>query len=62
MREGLAEYEGMFNADEYDKTAMFDSLVRYVRDHIPDSIFLATSLGSGAYSITTSDVVLSARR
>ena len=56
VHEGLAEYEGMFNVNEYDKTAVVDSLVRYVRDHIPDSIFLATSPGSGAPSISTSDV------
>ena len=56
VQEGLAEYEGMFNANEYDKTAVLDSLARYVHDRIPDSIFLATSPGSGAPSITTSDV------
>ena len=46
MNEGLAEYEGMFNANEYDKTAVVDSLVRYVRDH---STVLRTFSGTSVY-------------
>ena len=55
VHEGLAEYEGMFNATEHNRTVGFDSLVRYVHDRIPDRIFLATPLGSDQPSITTSD-------
>ena len=56
VSEGLAEYEGMFNATEHNRTVGFDSLVRYVHDEIPDRIFLAKSLGSDQLSLTTSDV------
>ena len=56
VSEGLAEYEGMFNATEHNRTVGFDSLVRYVHDRIPDRIFLAKSLGSDQLSLTTSDV------
>ena len=56
VREGLAEYEGLFNATEHNRTVGLSYLIRYVHDRIPDRIFLATSVGSDAQSITTSDV------
>ena len=55
VHEGLAEYEGMFNSTEHNKTHLLDSLVRYFRDRIPDSISLDTS-ESGGPSITASDI------
>ena len=55
VHEGLAEYEGMFNSTEHNKTHLLDSLVRYFRDRIPDSISLDTS-ESGDPSITASDI------
>ena len=45
----------MFNATEHNRTVGFSSLIRYVHDRIPDRILLATSVGSDAQSITTSD-------
>lgn len=53
VSEGLAEYDGMFNTTERNRTARFDSLVRDVHDRIPDQIFLATTLGSDTPSIST---------
>ncbi len=45
----------MFNSTEHNKTHLFDSLVRYFRDRIPDSISLETS-ESGDPSIRSSDI------
>ena len=56
VREGLAEYEGLFNATEHNRAVGLSYLIRYVHDRIPDRIFLATSIGSDVQSITTSDV------
>ena len=55
VHEGLAEYEGMFNSTEHNKARLLDSLVRYFRERIPDSISLETS-ESGKSSITASDI------
>ena len=54
--EGLAEYEGTFNATEHNRTVGFDSLIRYAHERIPDQIFLAGALGGDEFSLTTSDV------
>ena len=50
IREGLAEYEGMFHTTDYNRTVGFRSLVRYVHDQIADKMFLVDS-----QSISTSD-------
>ena len=53
--EGLAEYEGSFNGNEYGKDAVLDLLRRYVLTYLPDRIFLATPLDGGPPSIRTDD-------
>ena len=54
--EGLAEYEGTFNATEHNRTVGFDSLIRYAHERIPDQIFLAGPFGGDEVSLTTLDV------
>ena len=54
--EGLAEYEGTFNSTDHIRRVGMDKLRRYVRESIPDSIFLASSLGSDTPHLSTSDV------
>ena len=56
VSEGLAEYEGMFNATEHNRTVGFATLVRYVRDTIPDRVFYGQTLASGDLTLSTSDV------
>ena len=55
VSEGLAEYEGMFNSTEYNRTAGFDSLVRYVHDRIPDRIYCCQTLEGATPTFGTSD-------
>ena len=56
VSEGLAEYEGMFNATEYNRTVGFDSLVRYVHDQIPNQLFCCSTDESNLPSFGTTDV------
>ena len=53
VTEGMAEYEGMFNATEYNRTDGFDSLVRYVHDEIPDQL---RCCGGNPPTFSTTDI------
>ncbi|MDE2836614.1 MAG: hypothetical protein OXL97_03780 [Chloroflexota bacterium] len=56
VTEGLAEYEGMFNSTEYNKTVGFDSLVRYVHDRIPDQLRCCRVPGISIPTFDTTDI------
>ena len=56
VSEGLAEYEGMFNASEYNRTGGFNSLVSYVHDQIPDRLFCCRTTESSLPTFGTTDV------
>ena len=53
VREGLAEYEGIFNTTSHNRTVGFDSLVRRVYE---EGIITCCETLSGTESISTTDV------
>ena len=56
VHEGLAEYEGMFNSTEHNRTEGFDSLVRYVHDRIPDRLYCCQTAGSTLPTFGSTDI------
>ena len=56
VSEGLAEYEGMFNASKENLDHADSALMRYVREQIPDRIFCCQTLAADLPLLSTSDV------
>ena len=52
----MAEYDGMFHTTEYNRTAGFNSLVRYVHDRIPDKLYCCQTADSRSPAFGSTDV------
>ena len=53
--EGLAEYEGTFNATESNRLHGFQALRQYVKERIPDRVFCCQTLEGGIDTLATND-------